>query len=373
MPAPAVSSHTPLRRERVVAVLNLVAVIAFMAYVLANDGIGLASFAALLTGYLQMTVVLVFAGLVCFAAWQVGRAGHATGWTGSPVRATVTALRRRVRDGGLFTLLWPILLFPLLMASFNAFKQRILPQAGFRFDASLAAIDRRLFGADPGLLLHQTIGGPATTYVLDTVYHAWFFPMTIGVALVALCAESRTRAQYMTAYVAIWIVLGAAGAYLLPAAGPCFYEALVSPAGAEPFVRINHILSGHQAANGEILSSLHIKQLLLQNYNSPVLTIGGGISGMPSVHNALAVLFALASFRINRTVGLLMSGYAVLIAIGSVYLNWHYAIDSITGALAAVALWLASGRLVDGLLYGHWLARYWRAQSLAAPVAATPG
>ena len=373
MPASATSVPAPLRRERLVAALNLAVVLVFMAYVLDHHGIAFASFAALLSGYLQMTIVLAFAAIVCFAGWQLGRAGVASGWAGAPAQATGAALRYRLREGGLFTLLWPMLSFPLLMASYNTFKQRILPQAGFHFDARLAAIDRRLFGVDPGLWLHEKIGGPAVTYMLDTIYHAWFFPMAIGVALVALCAGSRTRAQYMTAYVGIWILLGAVGAYLVPAAGPCFYDALVGPVGAEPFVRINHILATHQAANGEMLSSVQIKQMLLISYNSPVLTMGGGISGMPSVHNALAVLFALASFRINRTVGLLMSGYAVLIAIGSVYLNWHYAIDSIAGALAAIVIWLAAGRLVDGLLYGRWLAASWRAPVLAAPVAVSPG
>ena len=40
--------------------------------------------------------------------------------------------------------------------------------------------------------------------------------------------------------------------------------------------------------------------------------VGGGISAMPSVHNGLAALFALAAFRIDRKAGWAMTAYAGL-------------------------------------------------------------
>jgi hypothetical protein len=60
---------------------------------------------------------------------------------------------------------------------------------------------------------------------------------------------------------------------------------------------------------------------------------------MPSLHNAIAVLYALAAFRIGRLLGWFMTGYAVIIFIGSVHLGWHYAVDGIVSAAAMVLIW----------------------------------
>ena len=79
----------------------------------------------------------------------------------------------------------------------------------------------------------------------------------------------------------------------------------------------------------------------------PALVVGGGISAIPSVHNAMAVLFALVSFRMNRALGLAMSAFAAFIWVASVYLNWHYAVDGLAGGIGAIVLWKLSGALVE--------------------------
>ncbi len=70
---------------------------------------------------------------------------------------------------------------------------------------------------------------------------------------------------------------------------------------------------------------------------------------MPSVHNALAVLFALAAFRIHRTIGWLFAAYAGLIWFGSIYLGWHYAVDGLVAAALTLGIWRVSGRIADML------------------------
>ncbi|HWC55502.1 MAG TPA: phosphatase PAP2 family protein, partial [Sphingomicrobium sp.] len=91
------------------------------------------------------------------------------------------------------------------------------------------------------------------------------------------------------------------------------------------------------------------------------LVIGGGISALPSVHNGLAVLFALGASKLNRTAGWLFGAYALFIWIGAIHLGWHYAADGLVAAAATVILWKASGRLAD------WLDR----PAVAAPEFAT--
>jgi PAP2 superfamily len=338
------------------AALNLSAVSLFTLHVLLQDALTVAAYLRLAGAFVAITLLIVASGLICFAGQAVVRAGLESRWKASPTGAIRLAFLQRWRQDRLLSLAWPTAVFMLLMPSFTAFKQRILPGAGFVHDEALASIDRMMFGTDPGLWLHQAIGSPGATAFFDGIYHSWFVPTTLGVCVVGLCAGVRTRAQYMIAYLGVWVVLGAGAAYLLPAAGPAFYEALVSPVGAAPFnaVRDSLIATG---SGGHMLTSLHNQAYLIENLNSPTLVIGGGISAIPSVHNAIAVLFALASFAAHRALGWLMSGFALLIWIGSVYLNWHYAIDGVIGAAGAVGLWYGAGYLVDRMLTSSGKAR----------------
>jgi hypothetical protein len=77
--------------------------------------------------------------------------------------------------------------------------------------------------------------------------------------------------------------------------------------------------------------------------------IGSGISAMPSVHNALAALFAMASFKLNRIAGWLLTFYAAFIWIGSIHLGWHYALDGIVAIALTFGIWHVCGRIADRL------------------------
>ncbi len=245
-----------------------------------------------------------------------------------------------------FSFVWPFPVLMLLLTSYNSFKQSVLPLAGFEFDPVLAQIDRFMFGGnDPGLWLVRFFDSATLSAAVDGVYHAWFLPMVIGVGVAALLRDPILRARYMFSYVGVWVVLGQFFAYLLPAAGPCYYTALVGPdAGFEALMAQ---LQQHNAllAPEAQIHALRYQAGLLKALNAEGLQMGGGISAIPSVHNALAVLFAIGGWRLNKFVGAGLWAYAFLIWIGSFYLGWHYAIDGIAGGLGAVALWFASGWL----------------------------
>ena len=70
---------------------------------------------------------------------------------------------------------------------------------------------------------------------------------------------------------------------------------------------------------------------------------------MPSVHCALAALFALGAFRLNRIAGLGFAAYACLIWLGSIHLGWHYAVDGLVAAALTLGLWRVAGRVADAL------------------------
>lgn len=337
-------------REIRAAGIGALVVTAYLALVLGSGRIDLAEFGRLLLFYLVASFSLwVVVGAGVFV-WELARSARRSGrepFLAAFLRSFVSARWERDRC---VSLLWPPLLFALLLTSFNAFKQMILPLAGFRFDPAFTALDRALFGGvDPWRITHAWLGSPAATELVDKAYHGWFVPMSVGLVACAFlpAATYRLRTQYMLTYIGVWIGIGSVLAFLLPAAGPCFTSALVGPAPS--FDTLHGRLLATEAATGSPLAALRNQAMLLEAIGSDRLRVGGGISAMPSVHNALAVLFALAAFRLNRVAGWVLAAYALLIWIGSVHLGWHYAVDGLVAAALTVGLWRVAGRIADRL------------------------
>lgn len=335
--------------------IGIGALVLYTTLVLISGKINLADFANLLTRYLAgafgLWVIIGLAGLICLLIKHRPRGGKGE----SPFAVTADWIVARWRRDWLVSLIWPPLLFATLMASFNGFKQMILRDAAFAYDPLFAQLDRVLFfGLDPWRLTHGIVASPWASYMLDNAYHGWFVPMSLGVILCGFLPAStwRLRTQYLLSYIAVWVGIGSVLAYLTPAAGPCFYSTFVGP--APDFDPLMAKLAVDQAAiagsiPGTKLAALSNQAMLLAVRGSNNLAVGGGISAMPSVHNALAVLFALAGFSINRWAGWVMSVYAALIWIGSIHLGWHYAVDGIAAALLTILIWKATGHLADRL------------------------
>lgn len=337
-------------REVRAAVAGVVAVAAYLLAVLSTGLVPIGEFANLLAFYLDGSFVLwMFIGLIAvLVVLYQGRPRK--GESVSPTRVLIASVKGRWQRDRFVSMFWPPLLFALLMASFNAFKQLVLPIAGFPFDPAFAAADRLLFlGADPWTVSHALFGSPAATLLIDRAYHGWFAPMSVGVLLCAwLPASSYSlRNQYLLTYIAVWVVIGSVAAFLMPSAGPCYYEHFV---GSSPsFAELHSRLLTLQTASGSELAALRNQAMLLEHFGADELAVGGGISAMPSVHNGLAVLFAIAAFRIKRWFGVLLAAYATLIWIGSFHLGWHYALDGIVAGAMTYGLWLLAGTAVRRL------------------------
>jgi hypothetical protein len=89
--------------------------------------------------------------------------------------------------------------------------------------------------------------------------------------------------------------------------------------------------------------AVHTQEMLWQLYERSAVGLGAGISAMPSMHVAAAVLFALLGWRVSRPLGIAFSVFAGLILLGSVHLGWHYAVDGYISILATIALWKGVG------------------------------
>jgi hypothetical protein len=235
-----------------------------------------------------------------------------------------------------------ILLLLVFFSVFTSLKSAIKVVNPFAWDQTLFLADRMLHGGSPWQLLHPFVGSPAITKTIDTLYMLWIPIMLLAFGAVAAWTEEPVlRARYLLAFMATWIVLGSVGATLLSSAGPLFYGRVVH--GDDPFkpllIYINHVAEQYP------LSVILVPHKLWNDYLSAGATIGSGISAMPSVHVAVAMLNALVAFRVSRCLGVLAGVYLLIVMVGSVHLGWHYALDGYVSVLAVAIIWVICGQI----------------------------
>lgn len=317
------------------------------------------SFLATLLGFVGIAGLLLFiltpvplfvfgAGLSSYAVLPLV--------SGSVVWVVVTAIERilGIDDDVVHARLpWMIgtaMATSLAIPVYGLFKQFILKEQGFPFDPLLASVDRMLFGGqDPWVLFHDLFGSVGFTVIVDRAYTIWaVLLMAFPVFWAAVVKDSLIRGRLITCWLAVWVLVGGVAAWLLASAGPMFYPHLVGP--DQSFAMLHDRVSelGRLAAlQGEKLATPIGHMALLNRYIQGNFVPGFGISAMPSVHVAMATLFAIGGFAVHRWLGWVLVAYAVLIWIGSVYLGWHYATDGIVGATMTIGLWKLSGKIAE--------------------------
>ena len=198
----------------------------------------------------------------------------------------------------------------------------------FWADPPLADLDAAIFGRDPWPLFRSDWLMPVYGYV----YLLWF-PITF-VTLGFVAFSRRDHAPLVVAFLATLVVGGTIGQYLLPSAGPIFYERIgLGPRFAE-LVGTNHF------------SFNTVSDYLWAHYETRGAAIGTGISAMPSVHVALATWTACAAFRLWRPLAIPAALYALGIWAASIASGWHYSTDGLAGALIALGFFALAERFV---------------------------
>lgn len=240
---------------------------------------------------------------------------------------------------GLFTMT----LLPLFFASFSAFKIMIPTIIPFRWDGAFAAWDATLHGGiAPWRILHPVFGNPIATVTLDWVYGAWFFVVFGAFFWQSFSVtNAETRMRFLLSFVLGWISIGTIAATLLSSAGPIYLTLLTGEdAGyADLLVYLNEIDRQYP------ILAVSAHDMLWQTYRLGEVQLGHGISAMPSMHVAAAVLTALLAWRSGLVARIGMILFATAIFLGSIHLGWHYAIDGYVAAAMAVAVWKASAPL----------------------------
>jgi hypothetical protein len=239
----------------------------------------------------------------------------------------------------------PMLLSMMVLGgTFTVVKASIPSLMPFSWDAAFESWDRTLHGGiAPWEWLQPMLGMPIITTGINVAYNFWFFFLALVWVWQAFSQrDEQLRLQFFLTLTIGWILLGNVMATLLSSAGPCYFGLVTGL--PDPFVPLMNYL--HAANESHAVWAVTTQDLLWRNYLSHENMLGAGISAMPSMHIAMATLFALVTWRANRYAGIAMTIFAVVIMIGSVHLAWHYAIDGYVGALGICAIWWAVGRML---------------------------
>ena len=237
-----------------------------------------------------------------------------------------------------------------MMPVFVAFKSSIPLFHPFSWDVAFMEWDRWLhFRHHPYELLQPVLGRPQVTKFVDVVYFSWIHVMWFTVVWQAWHGSRVTpvRSQFLLSFALCWIVLGTLLATLLSSAGPIYFGDIVGR--ADPYGPLMEYLRTTNETHP--LRVLRVRDLLWAAYVSPGEFIVAGISAMPSLHIAIAVLMSFLGFSVNRWLGWAYAAFAVAIFIGSIHLAWHYAIDGYFSAVAVTGIWWVSGRIVTWWRY----------------------
>jgi hypothetical protein len=233
-----------------------------------------------------------------------------------------------------------IVLLPVFFGAFSLFKTMIPAINPFAWDAAFAAWDAILHGGtDPWRLLQPVLGYPAVTRALDLVYALWFF-VVFGAFLWQAFSVRKAdrRMRFLLSFVLSWIAIGTLGAILLSSAGPVYFAPVTGEESR--FAELLAYLRGSDFQNPLLAVQTH--DMLWQTYVLGEAQLGHGISAMPSMHVAAAVLTVCLFWRSGPLARVGAMLFVAAIFLGSIHLAWHYAIDGYLAAAMAWAIWRAA-------------------------------
>ena len=293
-------------------------------------------------GYMKRALLSISPSiLVCFVVVRVFRLCFIE----KPDVITTTLLsniRDVLLDSRRYARMVPMLLISsLAFFAFITLKIFIPEFIPFYGDTLFMEMDKFLhFGRLPTDWLVPLLDLPSVIAGLDFFYKLWYFIMFGLWGWAAWGAsDNGWRRQFILAFMLCWMIGGALLATLLSSVGPCFYGLFVD--GVNPYAEYMQGLKTIHA-NDELIAIM-TQEFLAELHFTNNLETRVGISAMPSLHNTLAVLFAITGYKIHKNLGHILTFYAVIIFIGSVALGWHYAVDGYAGLIIAIAMWKFAG------------------------------
>jgi len=232
-----------------------------------------------------------------------------------------------------------LVLLAVLLSIFALWKASIPLLSPWHWDVTFMNLDRWLHGGVlPQDLTRRWFGTSATVF-LDQMYFTWFRLLALFAVWQSFRPPSPSRIRTLLSLALAYALLGNLGAVLLSSGGPVYFERLVGM----PSPYADH------AAYLAAIPDLHATQIqgrILEWLENDRYVPFGTMSAMPSMHVAVATVMALACGERNRWLGLVGWIHLLLILVGSVHLNWHYAVDGYAAILGTWLIWRLSGRVV---------------------------
>ncbi|QZD90393.1 phosphatase PAP2 family protein [Qipengyuania aurantiaca] len=219
----------------------------------------------------------------------------------------------------------------------SGIKKSIPEVRPFYADPFLIDVDRWIFGTDPWRITHALCGW--ATPAIAWLYDGWHF-VHIGLAVwIALSFDEMRKIRFAICFQLSWLLLGGLTATLASSVGPIMVADFYADNSFLP------LIAELQASVPRVLA---VKDILISTMDNPTLI--SGISAMPSMHVAIAVLFALwlQSYR-KPILTVIGWAYALLIYLGSIHLGWHYATDGPVSAIFVLLVWWVSGKGLSSL------------------------
>jgi hypothetical protein len=233
--------------------------------------------------------------------------------------------------------------FPFFITVFTNIKQIIPIINYFSWDQKFMMMDFIIHGGHhPWELIHPFLGVPYITNVIDIIYITWFYILYLFIAWMAFSSRRRLRAQFFLSIMLAWILLGSVLATIFSSAGPCYYH-LVTGDRDSYSTLMDYLFKTHEQ---KFLFAIEFQEALWDGYKNNFVGVFSGISAMPSIHVATAVIFSLVGWKIRPILGIVFVLYALIIQVGSVHLGWHYAVDGYFGAILMVLIWKAVDRFL---------------------------
>ena len=288
-----------------------------------------------LPAYIRITILMVLI-LAPVALTELVTRNLVDGRAGRAQVLAKLADRFRTATAALATIA-PVVLLSLLSAAAGIMKMLLPSVRPFSWDATFARADEILFfGSQPWKLTHAFLGDLGPTLIIDRIYTFWVYLLPIAIAAVTLFAPKFERARFFLSYALVIVLLGIIGAYAFSSAGPC-YAPMLSHSLATQFEPLMGRL--HAISANKILWAVEWQDLLWKAHRNQWYGVGMGISAMPSIHVALAVLYACLLGQFGLFFAWIGRAFVTVILVGSVHLGWHYAVDGLASAAATLLIW----------------------------------
>jgi membrane-associated phospholipid phosphatase len=271
----------------------------------------------LLAGYLVfVTIVIGARGLLADAqaAWLVLM--HALFGV---MLWLFTRLRPEDRFGQALRVLYPVLMLVPFYREFGVINSSLGPERILAHDAVVQGWEAALFGGQPSYEWIRQAPSVFWSGLLHLAYFGFYPIVVLGPLLLVTGREpqaGRIMFTMMLAFVACYVVF-----LTWPVAGP--YYAFPQPAGP-------------------------VRDVFSARWVYAVLSEGSSIgAAFPSSHVASTVALTGALCLRRNRLGAWLLVPTLLLTVGTVYCQMHYAVDALTGVVVGLAA-VVAGRLVGG-------------------------